>query len=436
MIEESKKVLKEVAVFVEKLNETNSSNEKLEILKELDSPVIRKVLYYVYNPYFNYWITSKSCEKLFEDNVTASSIGLFDLLDDLRNRKYTGHDAIHKFNSFVKEHIEYKELLYNILDGDLKTRTGVTQMNKVYSKCIPTFKVCLAQKLTDKLIEKTDFCYKWLISRKLDGLRCVIKFDDNQWKAYSRSGKVFSTLDNLTNYFESNFTDFKDYVFDGEICIVDEDDKEDFNAIAKEYNRKNHTIENPRFVMFDMIHKSEFDNESGDSTFFERYDMIINNIQTSKYITVLEQFPYTEQLFVEKKQEVEAEGFEGLMLRNGNAPYKAGRSNDLLKVKKFHDAEYTIVNATDGPFRTISKETGLEEEIECLSNITIELPSGDTVNVGSGFSLEERKMYYNKPEILVGKIATVQYFEKIKTDGKDSLRFPTIKNIFENGRDN
>ena len=428
-----KKLLEELNVFVNKLNTTNKSNAKLEILKELDSPLIRKVLNYVYNPYFNYWIKPKSCIKLFEDNVTASSTTLFDLLDDLKDRKYTGHDAIHKFNSYVKENSEYQELIFKILGRDLKTRVGISQINKIYPKCVPTFEVCLAQKLTDKLIEKTDFCDGWFISKKLDGLRCVIKFDNGEWKAYSRAGKEFKTMGNLLKYITENFSAYKDMVFDGEICIVDENGKEDFNAIASEYNKKDYTIENPKFIMFDVISKVSFDNEEGVEKFKDRYKFLKDNFKSSQYITVLEQFLYTEQLFIDKKIEVEEEGFEGLMLRNGNAPYNAGRNKDLLKVKKFHDEEYKIVGYEVGPFRVI--EDGREVEIETVVSIDVEMEDGNRCGVGSGFSLDERKELYKNPDALIGKIATIKYFEKTLTNGKISLRFPTLKKIYENDRD-
>ena len=41
---------------------------------------------------------------------------------------------------------------------------------------------------------------------------------------------------------------------------------------------------------------------------------------------------------------------------------------------------------------------------------------------------------YNEEE-LIGKTITVQYFEETKNqEGGISLRFPTVKHVFENGR--
>ena len=42
---------------------------------------------------------------------------LFDLLDDLTNRKITGHDAIAAVNSFTNMYEEYEDLIHSIIDN-------------------------------------------------------------------------------------------------------------------------------------------------------------------------------------------------------------------------------------------------------------------------------------------------------------------------------
>ena len=76
----------------------------------------------------------------------------------------------------------------------------------------------------------------------------------------------------------------------------------------------------------------------------------------------------------------------------------------------------------------------VEAEVEMLSHVIIE-HKGCDVGVGSGFSQEERKLYFKNPELIIGKTITVQYFEEtINQDGCHSLRFPVVKHIYENGR--
>ena len=68
-----------------------------------------------------------------------------------------------------------------------------------------------------------------------------------------------------------------------------------------------------------------------------------------------------------------------------------------------------------------------------LSQVWIE-HKGHKVKVGSGFSQEQRLQYVDGS--IVGKTITVQYFEETANDkGGISLRFPTVKHIYENERD-
>jgi DNA ligase-1 len=105
----------------------------------------------------------------------------------------------------------------------------------------------------------------------------------------------------------------------------------------------------------------------------------------------------------------------------------------MLKVKKFIDAEYKVVDAVMGPIRFI--DNGKEVEEEMLSAVTIK-HKGYDVSVGSGFSMDFRRAAYKDPSLIVGKTVTVCYFEETTNkQGTISLRFPTVKTIYDGERD-
>jgi len=105
----------------------------------------------------------------------------------------------------------------------------------------------------------------------------------------------------------------------------------------------------------------------------------------------------------------------------------------MLKCKLFSDFEAKVKRIETGPFRVI--ENGKEITITTVTNVIIEY-KGNEVSVGSGFSLDQRKKYFKNPSLIKNKEITVKYFQESKdSTGKVSLRFPTIKAIFENGRD-
>ena len=182
--------MEELKLFVEQMRATSSSLEKVEILKQ-QSDFVKKVLEYTYNPYKQYNVTSKTCKKnpgLFKYNTYKD---IFELLDDLTNRKITGHDAIAAVNSFTNVNEEYEDLIYSIIDKDLKTRTGAKVINKAFPGLIPEFNVALAQNYEPKLASFGENTTEtWYASRKLDGVRCLAVVDiEGNCRLYSRMGK-------------------------------------------------------------------------------------------------------------------------------------------------------------------------------------------------------------------------------------------------------
>ena len=251
---------------------------------------------------------------------------------------------------------------------------------------------------------------------------------------YSRQGKTFDTLDNLRKEIES--LNLCNMVFDGEVCIVDDNGVEDFQGIMKEIKRKDHTIQNPKYKVFDYLMLEEFDNQESERNLSDRlgqFTMIYNAFNKQlNCIDLLEQWRVaSEEHFQELAELATKNNWEGLILRK-NSEYKGKRSNDLLKVKKFFDEEYVVKGIETSVHRIIVD--GLEVEEEMLSNVVIE-HKGCDVGVGSGFDQEERRKYFNDPLLIIGKTITVQYFEEtLNQDGCHSLRFPVVKHIYENGR--
>ena len=103
--------MEELRLFVEQMRSTSSGLDKVEILKQ-QSDFIKKVLEYTYNPYKQYYVTSKTCKKNFNIRNMFPDEDLFDLLDDLTNRNLTGHDAIAAVNSFTNVNEEYEDLIH------------------------------------------------------------------------------------------------------------------------------------------------------------------------------------------------------------------------------------------------------------------------------------------------------------------------------------
>ena len=419
--------------FIDEMNDSSSGNYKIETIKKhSDSKFLQMIFNYTYNPYKKYNVTSKNCKKNSDLLGHANTYGsIFTILNDLANRVSTGHNAIANVNRFILENIQHEKLIYNIIDRDLKMGASTSSINKVIPGCIPTFKVALANPYN---VKRVDFkSGDWYGSRKLDGVRCICRKENDIVTFFSRSGKEFLTLGKLENEILKIPGNF---ILDGEICMVDKDGNEDFQGIMKQIRKKDHQIEKPKFFVFDYLTLEQFDNQTGVTPLTFRLELGKNSLPGNINSDMLEFLPQeqltTEEQFTEMAKEAEEAGFEGIMVRK-NVGYEGKRSHNLLKVKKFHDAEYTVLGTTNAFIRWT--ENGKQVERECLSNITIE-HKGCKVNVGSGFSKEQREMYYESPQDIIGKTVTIQYFEESKNqNGGFSLRFPVLKHVYTNGRD-
>lgn len=258
--------------------------------------------------------------------------------------------------------------------------------------------------------------------------RCIAVIDDNgNTSFYSRTGKEFDTLSVVSDGIKG--LGVNSVVFDGELCLVDDDGNEDFQGIMKQLKKKDHTIPNPSYKIFDMISHDEFYSKKGESN--KTYTHRLNNLKevmknnSCPCLTVLEQEQIkNDDHFAEWVAKANANSWEGLMLR-ADEPYKGKRSKDLLKYKSFSDDEYEVIDVEMGSFRYV--KDGAECEETMLSCVTI-MHKNYPVRVGSGFSIEQRQDFHKHPTKILGKQITVQYFAESKNqDGGLSLRFPTFK---------
>ena len=409
--------------FIEKMRATSSSTDKVQIIKDA-SPFVHKALEYTYNPFKQFYVTSKTCIKN-SHLKERHSLDLFEVLDKLMNREVTGHDAIKLVNGLEDESI------YKIIDKNLDIRAGDKVINKAIPGLVPTFSVALAKEYDGKCDWQND---NWWASRKLDGVRCLAVVNyEGECTLYSRMGKELTTLNKVKEAIEA--TGIINTVFDGEICLIDENGNEDFQGVMKQLRRKDHQIENPAYMIFDMIHKPNFDNQEGGPILSERLralrGFLTGRFINSDILRYTHQYVITDGRHFDKWGQLATDNkWEGFMLRK-DVTYEGKRTKNLLKVKKFFDAEYEVIDFDIDDHEIVVD--GRSETVQMLSQVWIE-HKGHKVKVGSGWTHEQRLKYIDGS--IVGKIITVQYFEETKNDkGGISLRFPTVKHIHGNKRE-
>ena len=250
------KLFQDLSDLKYKIQNVSSTLKKKSILNEYSTNEnLKKILMYIYSDYKHYNVTSNQVKKYFATkfkkskcknnlnllwniNVENKYDSIFVILDELNDRKVTGHKALDLVCNFIEKYEKSKEIIFNIIDKNLEIRMNVKTINSVFPKLIPSFQVALAE-LYDKHKKKVSDG-SWYISRKMDGIRCIIVIYDGNIKCYSRLGRELFTLGKIKNEIQKYVLKKLDgnVVFDGELCIIDKDGNEDFKEIMKHFRKK------------------------------------------------------------------------------------------------------------------------------------------------------------------------------------------------------
>lgn len=438
--------LKKFNDVIAQLKKTNSASEKIEILSQYRNDAeICKFFMYVYNTFYMYGVSSKNLKKNSNLSELEFYKDLFELLDLLRTNKLTGNKAVAHVNGFINQNYQFEDLLYDIFDRNLKIGMGVTQINKALNNIIPVFDVSLASTFDPEKKEKYHL-ENYHIQHKLNGLRLVtiitFESDNIEIKSYSRKGKEFTTCqkinDELLQYYKTSKYFGQNIVFDGEVCIIDENGKEDWNRAVSEAKRKDYTMAHPRYMIFDFLTLDEFSGVKQSPIYSVRLHNLMHNFFGDKqekfnYLNIIFSTPYTEERFDRLcKEYVITDKWEGLIFRK-NCVYRPGRTTDLIKYKLFKDAEYRVLDVqfTEKPMLV----NGVMKQTKCVGALKI-MHKDNTVFVGTGLSDQQRLDWYNDPSLIIGKQIQVKYKEETKNqDGTISLQFPVLTFVFEEDRD-
>lgn len=427
--------LQSFSELVEKLQATTSRLEKEDLLRTYGTDGNRALLWFVFNPYIVTGISSKKAEK-YKGKININKFSIFDLLEEPKDysnlqdmfcyfeKHNTGKDEdLVELETWAQHNAPYQDLIYSIITKDLKLGITSTTINKIYGDdFIPSFDVMLAYKYfddPDKFVpEGTEF----ILTTKLDGVRCVLFNYDEGPEFYSRQGQIFEGLTELEQEARKLPTGF---VYDGELLldmkgIVSKDLYRETMKVVSANGEKKDVI----FNCFDALSIEDFKKGFYILDAAKRKDFV------HKYVQNFKHFKEVEVLYkgTDKSQiqywldKITFEGGEGVMINIANAPYECKRCKGLLKVKKFQTCDVRVIGLEEGTGQNIGKLGALK--IEFVG------PDGKIYNcdVGSGLTLEQREDFWEHKEKVLNKIIEISYFEiSSNQSGSYSLRFPVFK---------
>jgi DNA ligase-1 len=425
-------LLSRITAMVSDLTATNSTTSKVRILQGFSD--LQDFIKLMWDPQQTTGVTRKKIEECLHQNPTlihTYPTDVIGLLQGLYTRRLSGNHAKYAVISLIRLYPEYTDLILRIADKNLKTRLTHKIINRAFPGLIPDFSVSLGNDKTKAEKYFSQHPTSWYISRKFDGVRCIVRVDGPNTVCFSRNGNKLPAMQDLAYAAGTIFP--SGTILDGEVCDVDEKNLECFHTAVSKIKRKSTVFRNFRFYVFDYLTHDEFDTHTSTRVLMDRYSDLASITHTDDRIQIVQQLCYTDDVFATMNRDVATYGWEGLILRR-NGLYKGIRSNDILKHKKFITTEYTVDAIETSVMRIIDEATGLEVEAEMLKSVII-THRGETVHVGSGFNHKQRREYYTNPGSIIGRIIEVQYFEECKdSSGKISLRFPTVKQIYSKKR--
>jgi DNA ligase-1 len=256
--------------------------------------------------------------------------------------------------------------------------------------------------------EKHKVKYPVFSQPKLDGIRCIVR-KDGMW---SRNGKKIISAPHIYEAMKHLFESNPYLIFDGELYA----DKfaNDFNAICSLVKKTKPTIEDLNDSA-KVIQYHIYDLPSHSDVFTERFKALYSMVLPEVCVVVTtEQVDNINDLLAYYEDYIVA-GYEGQMVRLDKG-YENKRSKSLLKHKSFIDEEYTILDVVEGE----GNKTGM------VGSFLFENKDGRRFNSSPKFNWEECKNMWVIKDQLIGKTATVKYFN-LTPDGVP--RFPYVIKI-------
>ena len=362
------------------------------------------------------------------------------LANQLIKRELTGHaarDAI-ELAMGVATTEQWNMFYRRILIKDLRCGVSEKTVNKVAKKfpqySIPIFTCPLAH---DSANHEKKMIGKKQVEVKLDGVRVitVIQGDTSHGKAsrvemFSRNGKQFHNFGHIIAEIEAVIKDSPppyDLVLDGEVMSAN------FQDLMKQVHRKDGKQSKDAVLhLFDMCPLSEFQKGIWDKpqsfrsqavkAWVEQNKNVLQHVQALDWEDVDLDTPEGQNRFVELNKAAVDGGYEGVMIKDTNAPYECKRTHSWLKAKPFIEVTLKVADVEEGTGRNEGR----------LGAIIVEGEDDGynySLNCGSGFTDAQRDEYWAERDSLIGQLVEIRADARTQSQDSEtySLRFPRFK---------
>lgn len=370
------------------------------------------------------------------------------LLVNLSARLLTGHDARDAIQGLAErfDSDEWNYFYAPILRRDMRCGISATTINKIVKKTVYEIPIFSCQ-LASNSEGRPEMRGTKRLEPKLDGVRVLMVVVVQQGISrppttsvvcYSRNGKVFDNFSHIENQVLNNVERLiaaadkvddmqsgilkQGFVLDGEVV------GNTFQELMRQARRKeNVDAADSVFHVFDVLPLADFQRGHWNAPLSKRIALLeamqpafdkMPNAELLPHLQVdLDTSEGKNQIERYANEMVNA-GFEGIMIKNLDAPYLCKRSTDWMKWKPTITVDLQVIGLEEGTGRN-------KDRLGALVCNGVDDGKEITVNAGSGFSDTERDSLWEDRNLIVGR--TVEVMADAITqnqDGTYSLRFP------------
>jgi DNA ligase-1 len=431
-----------IKVAVDWINDLESSDSRIHKENVIEKALMAAKLgsssaqcflyncYLAYNPFFTFNVKKVPETKDLIDKENPW-VAFWGLVESLRTRSITGNRARDKIDEISQQFDsdEWNGLARRVLIKDLRCGISEKTLNKVLGKTdwkIPIFSCQLAQDSTDqpkklKGIKRLEV--------KLDGVRVLAVVNGSACTLYSRNGKEFENFPQIADFVEEHRKAFqRDSGFGGQFVLDGEIVGKSFQALMKQAQRKRDAnTDDMVYHVFDIMPLTEFREGFCNIKQAKRIDLLKRSqaylpengcVRVMPGLDVDLDTAEGHDIMRRFAEDAVVEGYEGIMIKNMDAPYECKRSDFWMKWKPTITVDLNIVGFEEGTGRNAGR----------LGAIICEGVDNERticVNVGSGLSDANRDEYWLNRDSLLGNVVEVEADAVTQNqDGSYSLRFP------------
>ena len=258
----------------------------------------------------------------------------------------------------------------------------------------------------------------YIVQPKYDGERCRAIINRGNIILFSSGGKVINSVPHINEQLAGNYLPITKIELDGELYKHGMDVDSIHSIVRRTVNiHKDHEI--IEYHIFDFIHNNpQLDRVRYLDYYREHIETDDIKVTKSVLCDTIEEVYATYDRFI-------SEGYEGIIIRNAQAPYIKAKTTMMMKMKPFEVGEFIIIG--------MNQEISIEgEPKDSLGAFVCKTKEGEEFKVGSGpFLTRVRRINlwrswtdYRMPSKMLAKIK----YQELTTDRKVP-RFPTLLGI-------